>query len=163
MKWTDVLGLLGFVLSVIVFVLTRWEHRKTLTVVVECAQGEKFKDEAGEYNETMIVIRAMNVGARSIVIDKTSIEIEGPKKNVRTYETDWFGLDRIPHPLNPGESFEIGLFLESFTHFQGYESKEHSTDILAVSVNLSDIEGKSYKTKSKYELLLEANDIRRLR
>ena len=165
MKLAEILGVLGFGLSIVVFALTRWERRKTLTMDIECVcgevYGEKFKGEVGEYDEIMIVIRVMNVGARAVVIAKESIEITGPKKNVRVYDTDWYGINSIPYPLNPGESFEVGLFLESFTYFQGYKNKEFSKDQLPVSVTLSDIEGKSYKTKSKYELLLEVNDIRR--
>jgi hypothetical protein len=90
-----------------------------------------------------------------------SIKVIGPKKTVHIYETDWFGLDNIPHPLNPGEKFEIGLYLESFAHFQGYEG--FSRDVMSISVELSDVENKTYKPKSKYELLLEVDDIRRLK
>ena len=63
----------------------------------------------------------------------------------------------IPHPLNPGESFEISLFEDSFTFFQGYEV--FSEDILPISIEISDIQKKLYKTKIKYKLLLEVSDI----
>ena len=159
-EWTDILGTLGFVLSVIVFVLTRWERRKTLALDLECVTSKKFGEEAGDGDDMMIILRVINVGARAIAIDKNSFEIVGPEKNVRTYETDWFGLENIPHPLKPGESFEVGLFLESFTYFQGYGG--YSKDILPISVKLSDIEGRTYRPKSKYELLLEVGDIRRV-
>jgi len=122
-NWPDLIGILGFVLSVVVFSLTRWERRKILIIDFECSSGEingKFKNEAGDYNETMLIIHVMNTGARPIVIDKNSIKLIGSKRNVNIYDTDWFGLDNIPRPLNPGTNFEIGLFLESFRYFQGY-------------------------------------------
>jgi len=163
MNLSNTIGILGFILSVFVFVLTRWERRKILTIDLECVGGEitdKFKKEAGEYKETMIVIHVMNTGSQAIVINKESILITGPKKSVNTSETDWFGLNSIPHPLSPNEHFEVGIFLDSFTHYQGY--KDFSKDVISISVELKDIENKRYTLKSKYELLLEVNDIRRL-
>ena len=117
MNLSNTIGILGFILSVFVFVLTRWERRKILTIDLECVGGEitdKFKKEAGEYKETMIVIHVMNTGSQAIVINKESILITGPKKSVNTSETDWFGLNSIPHPLSPNEHFEVGIFLNSF-------------------------------------------------
>jgi hypothetical protein len=163
MDFVNVIGILGFILSVVVFALTRWERRKILTIDLECVSGEltdKFKEEAGEFIETMLVIRVMNTGPRAIAIDKTSIKVIGPKKNVNTYDTDWFGLDRIPHPLSPNEHFEVGIFLETFTLFQDY--KGFSTDVIPISIELKDIENKLYTLSSRYELLLEVDDVRRL-
>ena len=160
----DVMGVLGFILSIVIFIITRLERRKTLVLDLECICGElsqKFKSETGEHNEDMIAIRGMNTGQQAIVVDKNSFKIIGPKKNVNIYYTDWFGLEDIPHPLNPGESFEVGIFEESFTCAQGY--KGFSKDIVPISVEVSDIQGKLYKTKSKYKLLLEVGAIERQR
>jgi len=137
----DVMGVLGFIFSIAVFIITRLERRKTLILDLECINGEvcqKFKSETGEHKEDMIVIRGMNTGQQAIVVDKNSFKIIGPKKNVDIYYTDWFGLDDISHPLNPGQSFEVGIFEESFTYAQGY--KEYSEDIIPISVEVSDIQ-----------------------
>lgn len=166
MSLAELLGVLGFGLSIVVFALTRWERRKTLVVDIESfhrkVDDEKFKDEVGGWAGGMLVIRVMNIGAKAIVIAKDSIEISGPKKKVGLYGTDWFGLNTIPYPLNAGDSFEVGLSLESFTFFQGYKSEDLSKDKFPISVTLSDIEGKSYKTRSKYRLLLEVGEVIRL-
>jgi len=155
-----VIGVLGFMLSIVIFIIKRLERRKTLVLDLEYIYGEfsqKFKSETGEHKEDMIVIRGMNTGQQAIVVDKNSFKIIGPKKNVDIYYTDWFGLDDISHPLNPGESFEIGIFENSFTHAQGY--KEYSEDIIPILVEVSDIQGKLYKTKLKYNLLLAVGAI----
>ena len=156
----DVMGVLGFILSIVIFIITRLERRKTLVLDLECICGElsqKFKSETGEHNEDMIIIRVMNTGQQAIAVDKNTFKIIGPKKSVNTYETDWFGLDDIPYPLNPGESFEVGIFEDSFTSFQGYEG--YSEDIIPISVEVLDIQGKLYKTKLKYNLLLAVSAI----
>jgi len=164
----DVIGVLGFILSIAIFLITRLERRKTLVLDLECICDElsqKFKSETGECEfehkdkENMIVIRGMNTGHQAIVVDKNSFKIIGPKKKVNTSYTDWFGLEDIPHPLNPGESFEVGIFEESFTCAQGYNG--FSKDIIPISVEVSDIQDKLYKTKVGYKLLLEVSAIER--
>jgi len=166
----DVMGVLGFVLSIVIFIITRLERKKTLVLDLECICGElsqKFKREIeidglkNELKEDMIVIRGMNTGQQAIVLDKNSFKIIGPKKNVDINYTDWFGLKDIPHPLNPGESFEVGIFEDCFTYAQGY--KGFSKDIIPISVEVSDIQDKLYKNKSKYKLLLEVGAIKRQR
>lgn len=156
----DVLGLLGFILSIIIFIITRLERRKTLVLDLECIDygvSQKFKNEIDECEEMMLLIRVINTGQQSIALDKKTFKIIGPKKKVNTYEIDWFGLDEIPYPLNPGQSFEVGIFEESFKDTQGY--KGFPEDIIPISVEVSDIQGKLYKTKSKYNLLLAVSDI----
>lgn len=107
-----VIGVLGFILSIVIFIITRLERGKTLVLDLECIDGElsqKFKSERGEYKENMIVIRGMNTGQQAIVVDKNSFKIIGPKKKMNTSYTEWLGLKDIPHPLNSGESFEVGV------------------------------------------------------
>ena len=155
-----VIGVLGFILSIVIFINTRLERRKILVLDLECIYNEisqKFKNEIGECEENILLIRVMNTGQQAVAVDKNTFKIIGPKKNVKTYETDWFGLDDIPYPLNPGESFEVGIFEDSFTSFQGYEG--YSEDIIPISVEVLDIQGKLYKTKLKYNLLLAVSAI----
>lgn len=155
-----VIGVLGFILSIVIFIITRLERGKTLVLDLECICGElsqKFKSETGENNEDIIIIRGMNTGQQAIAVDKDSFKIIGPKKNVDIYYTDWFGLDDISYPLNPGQSFEVGIFEESFKYAQGYEG--YPEDIIPISAEVSDIQGKLYKTRLKYKLLLAVSVI----
>ena len=105
----------------------------------------------------MLIIRLINTGQQSIALDKNTFKIISPKKKVSTYEIDWFGLSKIPYPLNPGQSFEAGIFEDSFKYTQGYE--RYSEDTIPISVEVCDIQGKLYKTKLKYNLLLAVSDI----
>ena len=157
-----VIGVLGFILSIVIFIITRLERRKTLVLDLECIYGElsqKFESEIGECKDNMLLIRVLNTGQQAVVVDKNTFKIIGPKKKVNTYETDWVGLNDIPHPLNPGESFEVGIFENTFASYQGYEG--YSEDIIPISAEVSDIQGKLYKTKLKYNLLLAVSAIKK--
>ena len=164
MDIANILGILGFILAVIVFVLTRWKRRKILSIDLECTNTEindKFKREIEGSSESVLIVRVINTGSRPIAIDKNSIKAVGPKKSVEYHETDWLGPEKIPHPLSPNQSFEVGLFLETFKLFQGCE--KISKGKLPISVELKDIDGKLYKPKNKYELFLEVDEVEKIK
>ena len=155
-----VIGVLGFILSIVIFIITRLERGKTLVLDLECIDyglSQKFKSEITECEEMMLLIRVINTGQQAVAVDKNTFKIIGPKKKVNTYEIDWFGLNDIPYPLNPGQSFEVGIFEESFKCTQGYEG--FPEDIIPISAEVLDIKGELYKTKLKYNLLLSVSAI----
>jgi len=156
----DVIGVLGFILSIAIFIITRLERRKTLVLDLECIDyglSQNFENEIGECKDNILLIRVINTGQQAVAVDKNTFKIIGPKKKVNTYETDWVGLNDIPYPLNPGESFEVGIFEDTFASYQGYEG--YSEDIMPISAEVSDIQGKLYKTRLKYNLLLAVSAI----
>jgi len=160
----DILGVLGFILSIVIFIITRLERRKTLVIDLECIDcglSQKFENEIpDECEEMILLIRVINTEQQAIAVDKNTFKIIGPKKKVNTYEVDWFGLNDIPYPLNPGQSFEVGIFTDSFKYTQGYEG--YSEDTIPISAEVSDIQGKLYKTKSKYNLVLAVDAIEKV-
>lgn len=124
---------------------------------IDYGLNQKFKNEITDCEEIMLLIRVINTGQQPVALDKNTFKIIGPKKKVNTYEIDWFGLNDIPYPLNSGQSFEVGIFIDSFKWTQGCE--EYLEDSIPISAEVSDIQGKLYRTKSKCKLLLSVNDI----
>ena len=71
MTWPEMVGVLGFALSVVTFVLTRWERRKHLTVDLLVDHGTRFRSELGaESEEDLIIARFINDGQQPVVIDR---------------------------------------------------------------------------------------------
>ena len=60
-----VIGVLGFILSIVIFIITRLERRKTLVLDLECIYSElcqKFESEIGECKDNILLIRVLNTG-----------------------------------------------------------------------------------------------------
>ncbi|UCC80373.1 MAG: hypothetical protein JSW64_03145 [Candidatus Zixiibacteriota bacterium] len=155
MTWKDILGILGFIFSILIFVLTRWERRKQLVINLYCDHLRKFRDEFikstdSDPEESFIVIQVVNTGTKPIVIDKNTVRLLAQNKTIQ-HGLDWFGKDKIPVPLNPGDQFEVGIFTEVLLGVLGQD--KNTNGIFKISAELEDIQGKLYKTKNKYDFI----------
>lgn len=156
MNWPEVIGVLGFVLSVITFALTRWERRKNLTVDLLVDHGTRFRSEVGADNEDdLIIARFINDGQRPVVLDRDSFTFYGNRHPVKWHELDCLGRDTLPSPLNPGTHCEIGIFVDAFAHQVGAAPRS----AVEISIEVKDLGGKRYLPRSTHTLLLEVNEI----
>jgi hypothetical protein len=154
-------GVLGFLLSVFVFVLTRWERRKRAEI--ELFRGDLQRIDPDFTTETvepdsMIGFRLINIGTRPIAVDKNSLTFSGNGRMISVHETDWAGLDRVPSPLPPNSSFEVGVFQDAFETMLGVNEfrelmKPEDSDkcIINVRAAVKDVEGKTFSTKNRHQ------------
>jgi len=146
-------------LSLIVFILTRWERRRHLKIILYVDHGTLFSEEiAADSEPDFLVARLVNDGQRGIVIDLESLAFFGKKRKIQ-HGLDWMGLARIPHPLASGQSCAIGVYLNAFAEMIGENG--YSKAIIPLDFKIKDVHGKTYTSKGEYELLLEVNETRR--
>lgn len=164
----DIIGILGFILGVFVFVLTRWEKRKR--VAIELFRGDLERIDP-DYTQDdvesgcIIGFRVVNLGFKAIAIDRNSVTISGNNRIIDISWTDWIGLDKIPAPLNPGTNFEVGMFVDAFEsilgahEFKKFFNKEDSDKcIITITAAFKDVEGKFYSSKNKYQYSFYASE-----
>ncbi len=165
----DIIGILGFALSIFILVLTRWERRKKLAIHLEITYESKFKDAEPIFEHTdsiMIIFRMTNIGGKPILIDKDSFLLEGNGRKIQVYDTDWLGMDQIPYPLNPGSSCEVEIFAGSVDQLLGggdFTPKDVK-DLwvryaVPIKAEVKDLSGKKYKCNNLYEYNFEVSDI----
>ncbi|MBK7093208.1 MAG: hypothetical protein IPH59_16090 [bacterium] len=153
-------GVLGLALSILVFILTRWERRRRLTLVLVKGDTSKFPKEieGREEDQELIVLQIVNEGARPLIIDAESLQISVNQRSIRRHDCDWLGIDSIPVPLNPRTSCNVALYLESFEELSGLiehsdlrkvDSPEECVFIVKASVK--NIEGKKYATRHDFQ------------
>lgn len=158
MKLTEVIGVLGFLLGVVTFALTRWERRKKLTIDLFVDHGTRFREEIEQdCFDSILVARFINDGQRPIAIDSNSLMFNGNGRQVPFWKTDCFGKDTFPTVLTMGASAEVGIFIESFAHL--IEATPNSE--VEVSVTVRDLAGKCYRPTAHHILLLEVEEIKR--
>jgi hypothetical protein len=165
----DITGVLGFVLSIGVFVLTRWERKRNLVLQLESADYSRFSDELGVLNDddsSVVILRVTNMGGTPIVVNKDTLIIKGNGRNVRVYKTDWLGMNDIPYPLNPASSFEVGVFKTAFEDILGKEefstymnTKDWEKCVIPISAEVSDIKKRKYKSKLPYKYNFYVSEI----
>ncbi len=146
----EIIGSLGFILSI-------FENRKKLKLHIYINHySDRFHNEIKEKNAEFIIIQITNIGSKPIIIDKHSFSISSKVFSIK-HHTDWFGLYNIPVPINSGQSFEVGIALDSFEHF--HITKNDTKAIIDIKASVSDIEGKIYKTNKNYKYLQEVSEI----
>jgi hypothetical protein len=152
-------GVLGCLLSILVFILTRFERRKRVIIELELGSVERFCNfddlicEARKYS-TLLSIRVTNMAERPIVVNRDSFTIMGHGKTIKTFNTEWLGLHKIPSPLQKNSSFEIGLFIPELNRLLDKESLKaimhiNYRDKLVhlLTVEFQDLDGKLFRTK----------------
>ncbi|DAB29196.1 MAG TPA: hypothetical protein CFH84_10760 [Sulfurimonas sp. UBA12504] len=156
MNIADVIGVLGFVLALFTFVLTRWERRRKLSIEFFTDHGRLFKDERGDNDEgTILVARLINTGGKPIIVNRESFVFIGNNKKVEWHRTDVFGKETFPSPLNPGDKAEIGIYVNSFAELLGAAT----LDKIKLSLELKDINRHNYKLGKNFTLLLEVDEV----
>lgn len=166
---SSIIGILGFILSICVFILTRWERRKSVVLEMEFGDVVKFLDNEdkvywmeGDRQTECVIIRVTNIGQRPIVINKSSFVICGNGGIIKTTNVDWYGLNKIPSPVSPNVSFEVAVMFDDFKrvldekalqpimHIDNHDKLTHK-----LYIEFYDLYGKKFKSKDyAYDFLL---------
>lgn len=154
---SNILGILGFVLALGTFLLTRYERRSRLEVEFFTDWGDLFRDERGEEDEdSLLVARIINVGVKNVVIDRNSFALVGNDQKVLWWNCDFFGRDTFPVPLNPGDSAEVGMYVDAFADLVG-ANRRHGT--VALELHLGELSGRKHRLGNGQKLLLEVHEV----
>jgi hypothetical protein len=154
---TEIAGVLGFIFSIFIFVLTRWERKRRLVIQLEGGDALRFRDELDfEEPEDIIILRFINMGGKPIIINMDSLIITSNDKRIRRYDTDWLGMEKIPHPLSPGSCFEVALYKEAFesllglkTLFKAAKPEDDYRCVAPISTEVEDIHGHKYRSDKR--------------
>ncbi|ADV50594.1 hypothetical protein Celal_3328 [Cellulophaga algicola DSM 14237] len=165
-KLTEILGVFGFVLALVTFILTRIERRKKLSIDLYCQSLEELdkdnefnSDENGMKESRVIVLDIINQGAKTIAIDKNSIIILLNGHKIQ-YELDWIGKQKFENPINPGQSYRFGVLLDAAIGISKIENRDKGR--YKIRAELKDIDNKKYTSKKNFLLLLEVDEITRI-
>ncbi|MGD9546397.1 MAG: hypothetical protein AB7V45_02510 [Candidatus Krumholzibacteriia bacterium] len=156
MSIADYIGVAGFALAVLTFALTRWERRVRLGFEFFTDWDKRFRDEfVGDNGDPIVIARVINTGQVPVILDRESFVFLGEKKRVPQFNADFFGKDAIPAPLNPGQCLEVGILLEAFAGLVEAGEK----DIVPLGLEVKDVSGRTFRSKDKFELLMEVHEI----
>ncbi|MDG5815509.1 hypothetical protein QA601_10490 [Chitinispirillales bacterium ANBcel5] len=110
----------------------------------------------GLKEDIVIVIDLINQGSRIIAIDKNSIVIFLNRSKIQ-YGLDWVGKQKFDNPINPGQNYRFGVFLDSAIDLSKIENRHKG--IYKISAELKDFDGKKYRSSKNFKLNLEVNEI----
>ena len=161
MALTELLGVLGFILSVFVFILTRWEKRKSLIIDMFASHNNEFPEEWGTdeyFEEGFVILNLINNGIKPITINSNSFHIFGNGRFIDRFCCDWIGISNVSHPIKPGECSKIGILLEVFEHLLGIDEITNKYEEIGIYCKLKDLEGKGYTNKGKYVYIPEVGE-----
>lgn len=146
----EVIGILGFVVAMLTFVLTRLEKRKKLAINLYDGTIDQLNNPSlKEYypDNELIILDIINSGVKPVIIDIDSIRIEINDTQVdRTI--DWLNIDESESLLNPGHQIKYGVFIKELFKHVGIENS--SCKEFFIKANLKDIDSKNYKSKHKF-------------
>jgi len=165
MKLTEIIGVLGFLLALATFIITRIERRKKLTIDLYCQyldevdKDNEFKvDRNGMKEDRILVIDIINQCSRSIAIDKNSIKIIINGCTIQ-HEIDLIGKRKFENPINPGKNYKFGVFLDNVVALSNIKDRHNGR--FKIKAEVRDIEKKKYTSNNNLELLLEVDEIER--
>jgi hypothetical protein len=158
--FTIIVAALGFLLSIFVLILTRWERRSTIVIHMFRCFSDRFGSEVvndSEESIELIGIRVINPGVKSIILDSEGFEIQGNGKKISRFDTDWLGIDKIPHPLNPGTSCEVAIFTDAFEEILGREElkkymnmDDYEKCIIPIDISVKLSNGRIFSARQYY-------------
>jgi len=166
MVLTELLGVLGFILSVFVFIITRLEKRKSLIIDMFACCDNEFPEEWGtdeNFEEEFVILKIINNGIKPITINSKSFQIFGNGKCIDPFYCDWFGMSNVSHPIKPGECSKIGILLAVFEQGLEIDKITDKYEKIGIYCKLKDLEGKSYTNKGKYAYIPEVGEFEKIK
>lgn len=155
---SSIFGVLGFFISIATFILTRVERRKKLLVELYVGSTSEYKDDYASYTDDyaeVMKIRVTNIGGQSVVINPESFIFIAQEKVLRVHHCDWFGIMKIPSPLNCGSSFEVAIHIDDFIDLLGFKDldqycniKDSMKTVVPLYVSVKDHAGNKFFTKN---------------
>ncbi|MDE3071662.1 MAG: hypothetical protein KGJ63_02890 [Pseudomonadota bacterium] len=144
-------GILGFLISVATFALTRWERRAVVIFGLDEGSADDFGITVDEPIST-INLTISNVGARSLHLDLRTLQIEATGNTLSVWREDHLGGEQREVLLKPNDSKTIGIFLDTFRDVLKIESPrkydEHSFNFMQpLRISVVTTNGKVFASK----------------
>ncbi|MCP4571781.1 MAG: hypothetical protein GY838_05460 [bacterium] len=156
MSIADLVGVLGFVVALSTFILTRWERRRKIEYRIYTDRDQRFLDVVDDReNNPILLVEIINTGKQYLVLDRDSFVFYSNRASIPWYEVDFFGREDVPSPLCPGEKAEVGILLKAFCNCYGSETQGP----VPVGFEVSDVDGNTYRTSDKFVLLPQVGEI----
>ena len=143
----DLVGVGGFLLSLLALYLTRLDKRPRLTVSVSVLEAEdEIMDERGEMvlgpPEKHFFVDISNPGERRMKINSVLLRFDGEDHYFPHFQVDGKKLDRAIY-LPPGDNVEYHAFYDELTDWLQAERQSGSVKLRSVAI---DGLGKKYKS-----------------
>ena len=149
-------GLLGFIISVATFVLTRIERRKKIEIEIFDEMGLSFPNLDGWpeniESENFIKVRFTNLGSQTVILKPRTLKIESKGKVYCLVNDDYIGMEDFDEVLIPMSSRSIGVFQSVVLNKLDISSPKKYDDesfnkVYPFKISVSDHSGKTYKNK----------------
>tara|TARA_R110002033_G_scaffold77671_1_gene129179 strand:- start:37 stop:549 length:513 start_codon:yes stop_codon:yes gene_type:complete len=149
-------GLLGFIISVATFVLTRIERKKRIEIEIFDEIGGAFPNldgwpkEVG--SENLMKVRFTNLGSQTVIIKPKTLKIECKEKAYFLVNDDYIGMDDFDEVLTPMSSRTIGVFQSEILNKLDISSpkkydEESFNKLYPLKISVKDHRGKTYTNK----------------
>ncbi len=106
-------GVLGFVISLATFALTRWERRVLLDFGLNAGVSTDFDDSSADPKGTAN-LTITNLGTRSALLNLRTVELRSGSNLLHAWRQDHWGSQQREVLLKPSDSHTIGIPLETF-------------------------------------------------
>lgn len=152
--WVNLAGVLGFLLALFTFILTRLERRKKLEIELFQAADLEFASESerllSDPDQPVIKVRFTNLGNRPIIIKPQTLEITGKTGRFKLSRYEYWGMERLEELMPPQSVREIGLVEEWVLEDLGITSPDKYDDesfnrLYPLTVSVKDHSGKIFK------------------
>lgn len=146
----EIIGVLGFIIALLTFILTRFENRKILTItlydgIIDQLNNPSLLDYYPD--KELIIMDIINNGNKPIVIDKDSIRIILNGIQVDR-KIDWLNIDESESILNAGHQIKYGVYTKELFNHVGI-SKPSKIEY-PIEASLKDVDSKRYKSKPHF-------------
>jgi len=116
-------GVLGFVISLATFALTRWERRAVVHFGFESGSRE-VSDEGYGHSIDTIEITLINLGGKAVVLDLRTLELRRGSETLAPWQQDHWGSQESEVLLTPNERTVLGLPKDTFEQVLKIEAPE---------------------------------------
>lgn len=148
-------GVLGFLISVATFVLTRIERRKNIQIEIFEATAYDFRDlvkdsESFDDSGGLFKVRFTNIGAQPVILKPDTFQISHMDKIFEVCREDYLGKENFQELMPPTSMREIGVFEDLVRSKLGIVSPESYDDgsfnkLYKLELSVADHAGKVYR------------------
>lgn len=120
-----VAGVLGLLISVCTFILTRIERRKRLEIELFMSSTFEFEDseDSGAEDECVIKVRFTNIAPQPLILKPNTLVIECNGNTFRLDREECLGMEYFDELMPPTSCREIGIYAyfgDSEQRFRSY-------------------------------------------
>ncbi len=153
----QITGVLGFVIAVFTFVLTRMERRKRLEIELFESTDFDFAhltDQPEDLpGQNLIRLRFTNISPLPIIIKPETVIISGNGHSFELARHDYWGKDQIEELMPPNSVRELGVDIEWVMEALGIQSPKEYDDcsfnkLYPLVASIEDHKGKRFETRA---------------